>query len=114
MVCTLFLKGSELERVYLEDVEIKPLKMSPGCKEGQTMSDERSCAKYSECVALPDGNTTTLIKECTYPFLFDVQTGKCEHFKDVKCQPGQIIPKSPCKYSIVFLTVDESFTEEAK
>lgn len=84
-----------LDRVDLEDVEIK---ISSGCKEGEIIPDEENCARYYACVALPDGNTTLLIRECAYPYLFDAQTGKCEHFKDAKCQKGQTVPKSPCEY----------------
>lgn len=89
---------TELERIILHDVEITPLNIASSCKEGNKLQDEANCAMYSECVALPDGNTTMVSQECKYPFLFNVKSGKCEHFKDVKCDPSQIVPKSPCDY----------------
>ncbi|XP_045194586.2 uncharacterized protein LOC123550219 [Mercenaria mercenaria] len=89
---------TELERINLEDVEIEPMNVASSCKEGETVPDENNCAMYFECIAVADGNTTMLSQECAYPFLFDKQSRKCEHFKDVDCKPGQTVPKSPCEY----------------
>jgi len=72
--------------------------MTSFCKPGEVSPDERSCAKYFECVVQPSGNTTMQGAECDYPELFSADTGKCEHFKDVKCSPGQMVPKSQCDY----------------
>ncbi|KAL4235091.1 chitin binding [Mactra antiquata] len=101
---TCVLRGSEsddcssLENIALLDVPIKELKTDETCKKGERSPDENNCAKFSECITLPDGNTTLVPQECPYPQLFDVQTGKCEDYKDVECLVGQEIPKSPCDY----------------
>ncbi|XP_052818505.1 uncharacterized protein LOC128244548 [Mya arenaria] len=74
------------------------IKITPTCKPGSTAPDMSNCAKFAECIELPDGNASMVTRECPYPLLYKADSGKCESFKDASCEKDQIIPKSPCDY----------------
>ncbi|KAL3859205.1 hypothetical protein ACJMK2_009434 [Sinanodonta woodiana] len=67
------------------------------CKTGETKTHDKGCAKYFECIESENGSYVMEEQECPYPMLYDVTSGKCDGFQNVKCG-NRPEPKDPCEY----------------
>ncbi|KAK3610006.1 hypothetical protein CHS0354_032352 [Potamilus streckersoni] len=67
------------------------------CKTGDTESHDKGCAKYFECIKAENGSRVMKEQECPYPMLYDVTSGKCNDYQNVKCE-NRPEPKNPCEY----------------
>lgn len=67
------------------------------------------CQQYYNCSMKEDEDLTyryhvrrLYLTECDYPFLFSIDTLKCENFTDVKCGQRYEI-KYKCKFNLIFM-----------
>lgn len=56
-----------------------------------------SCAKFYDCSNKKTSGGDPEVEECKYPFLFDEETMRCEHFSTTKCG-RRFEPKNQCDY----------------
>ena len=80
------------------------------------MGHPKQCHWYYNCTvaALENvgGHLSALEEECRYPQLFDMETGRCREFINVRCQ-DRFEPVDPCEsifFSSLFLKLTLVFT----
>ncbi|KAK3610013.1 hypothetical protein CHS0354_032360 [Potamilus streckersoni] len=71
--------------------------LTPTCKIGDYASHRGSCAKFLECTKVENGSLIMQERECPYPLLYDVTSGKCDNYLHVNCE-NRPEPKDPCEY----------------
>ncbi|KAL3857847.1 hypothetical protein ACJMK2_012477 [Sinanodonta woodiana] len=69
------------------------------CKIGDSASHHGSCAKFMECTRVENGSLIMHERECQYPLLYDVVSGKCVNYQHVMCE-NRPEPKDQCKYFV--------------
>ncbi|KAL3857842.1 hypothetical protein ACJMK2_012472 [Sinanodonta woodiana] len=73
------------------------LESTSTCKIGDSASHRGSCAKFLECTRVENGSLLMQERECPYPLLYDVVSGKCVNYQHVMCE-NRPEPKDPCEY----------------
>lgn len=78
-----------------------PLTVEEQCQmKGGIIPHPTECQAYYNCSVWYDPVPRYLeqyMQECPYPMLFDAETGKCDHFENVKCGNRQAF-KNGCAY----------------